>query len=379
MNKIACYRPWNSYYVENSNQAVKPCCWVNKPLATLNDDSNLENSYQTEEWEEMRRDMYNANGELPSQCPIYCQQKQDHEWYHKTYNTLVSTYINENRKWDLAPVEFSATIANACNLKCKMCWIFDDFDYVISEKGLNRVLEDIKLLTPNNKENNIPDELSINIVGGEVFYAKPLRNILYNLINDENVGKTFKFNFITNATIWDQKFWDIMVEKPNALNCMTISIDGYDKKSYLDIRGVDSFDKVMENLDKIIEWRNNHSETHGYWSININSLIQTNTYKHFKEIIDLFMERDTILSFIPLVISYKPNAEWQCYNLPEHQIPCLDAIKEAIIYINTFKYDDAPETGEDIYWFKKQQQQSIKESLERNQQYLESIINNNSK
>ena len=371
MHKIGCFRPWTSYYVENSTQSVKPCCWVRDDLAILDDNSTLENTFYNDNWEKMRRDMVEANGALPKQCPIYCQHKHDQEWFYQAFGSNIQNWFESGERWNGAPFEFSATIANACNLKCKMCWIFDDFDYEISQRGLNTVLDQLKEKTKNNKENGLP-MLDINLVGGEVFYAKPLRNSLYNLINDENAGKTFRFNFITNATIWDQKFWDILETKPNALSHITISIDGHNRETYHSIRGVDKFDTVLLNIDKMIEWRNQRSNNQEFWPIYINSIIQTETYPHLKEIIDIFLNKEVVLSFIPLVIDYKPDSPWQCFNLEEHRKPCLNAINDAITYIDSFNFDENE-------WKKGWCKYTIKTSLERNKAYLEEIIEKNIK
>lgn len=368
-HKIACYRPWTSYYVETSTQHVKPCCWYKGGLAKIQDNSTLENTFQNEDWQQLRNDMYYANGHLPSGCPIYCQNKQSDPYYEQRLYTEVEKYILSNQIWDHPPVEFSATIANACNLKCKMCWIFDDFDYVINEKGVNQVLDDILKATKN--ETLEVTKLDLNMSGGEVFYAKAMRSSLYKLINDPNVGQTHTISFITNATIWDQKFWDILEQKPKAISNITISIDGHNKESYANIRGVDSFDKVLRNLDKMIAWRDQHENTHGFWQINVNSIIQSTTYPYLKEIIDLFLHRDVVLSFIPLIIDYRPEGDWHCFTKKEHQIPCLHAIKDAIKYIDSFDFSD------DTKWKQRWNQWSIRTSLQRNQEYLEKIIVDN--
>lgn len=367
-NKVACYKPWTAFYVDNGTQGVKPCCWVREPLGYLNDEATLESSWKTPEWEQMRKDMWEANGELPKQCPIYCQHKLSDPFHEKVFNPLIEDHINNSKVWELAPYDFSATIANACNLKCKMCWIFDDFDYVISKDGYNRVLDQVKSQAALNAEQGIPP-LVINLSGGEVFFAKAMRSTLYELVEDPNAGKTFKFNFVTNLTIWDQKFWDLLEQRPDSFSGITISIDGWDEESYLNIRGVDRFSTVMANLDKVMKWREEHVETHGYWPININSLIQTTTYPHLKDIIDLYMKKDTVVSFIPLILSYKPDAPWQCFNLPEHQRPCLLAIQDAIHHIQS-TYPEYDQTE----WKQGWQKWSILTSLQRNEAYLKKII-----
>lgn len=371
MNKVACYRPWTSLYIESSTNATKPCCWVPEHLGYIDNESTLKSTFQTPGWEKMRKDMYDANGELPSQCPKYCHHKQNEDFFEKTYQSRVFASQMLNMQWDTAPFELSATVANACNLKCKMCWIFDDFDYEIPQEGLNRILDEIKTKTLHNQAFGLP-QLSINLSGGEVFYAKAMRDNLYKLINDKNAGNSFKFNFVTNASIWDQTFWDLLAKKPQTLNCITISVDGYDSESYLKIRGVDKFETVLSNIDKIIEFRNEHVKKDDFWPIHVNSLIQTSTYPKLKEIIDLFLQKDVVLSFIPLIISYKSEAEWQCFNSPEHQQPCLDAIDQAIEYVESM----LNQRENDNDWKKGWNLFSMKTSLERNRIYLNELMQN---
>jgi len=291
MNKIACYRPWVAIHIDETSQGMKPCCWVRENLSTLQSDSTLENTFFNEGWEKMRTDMFNADGKLPSQCPIYCQGKLTNSYYDDLFYDKIERYVHDSITWDQPPFELAATIANACNLKCKTCWIFDNFDYVINTEGLNRVLSDILEKSKDNEKNGYP-LFDINMVGGEIFYAKPMRETLYKYIQDPDAGKVFNISFITNGTIWDQNFWDILETKPNSISHITISIDGFDKDSYEMIRGVDRFDTVLQNLDKIIAWRDAHVETHGYWGIYINTLINAVTYPMLKLIVDLYKEKE---------------------------------------------------------------------------------------
>lgn len=365
MSKIGCYRPWTSFFVENGTQKVKPCCWLpSNPGGILTKDSTLESTFQAIEFEQLRYDMFKAEGELPNQCPIYCQHRQNGEWIENLYYDKVREYIENEKVWDFSPFDVSVTIANACNLKCKMCWIHDDFDYVVSS-GINNIFEELRKASEKNLEQGLP-LLDINLTGGEVFYAKPLRKTLYELANDENLGKTFKMSFITNATIWDQAFWDTISTKKSPLTHVVVSIDGHDRETYNSIRGLDKYDTVLTNLDKIIKWREEHMDTVGFFQICINSLVQTETYPHLKEIIDTFIDRDVELSFIPLIIDYKSEMDFQCFNMDEHRQAVLDSIEDTLAYINSIECEEGT--------YKATNKKSIIASLDRNRNYIDTLI-----
>lgn len=366
-NKIKCYRPWTSIHVDANSgpigQGMTPCCWYKKTLSRLNKDATFENTFLNDEWEQARKEMYEANGGLPVNCPIYCQGVLGGDYFDDRLKHVIENYIELGKKWDRTPLEFAGTVANACNLKCKMCWIFDDFDYVINMEGMHRVVGDIKqVIREQGQDPNLP-KFTVALSGGEVFYAKPMRETLYALLEDPEIGITHNTGFITNLTIWDQKFWDLLALKPNAISNIVVSIDGWDRESYNDIRGVDKFNTVMENLEKMFQWREDHKETHGYWHIGINSLIQTTTYPHLKEIIDLFIDKPASTCFIPLIVGYKAEESWQCYNLPEHQQSCLDAIRDAIQYMHTIQVDESNQQ-------KQISHRELLESLYRNEAYL---------
>lgn len=374
-NKIKCYRPWTSIHVDADNtplgQGMTPCCWYTKNLSRLNKDSTLDNTFLNDSWDQARREMYEANGALPVNCPIYCQGIIDGDFFDERLRPIIENYIALGKKWDRTPLEFAGTVANACNLKCKMCWIFDDFNYVIQLEGMHQVIGDIKqVIREKGQDPNLPI-FTVSMSGGEVFYAKSMRETLYSLLEDPDIGVSHNTGFITNMTIWDQKFWDLLALKPNAISNITISIDGWDRESYNDIRGVDKFDTVMANLQKMFQWREYHMETHGYWPISVNSLIQTTTYPHLKEIIDLFINLPITFNFIPLILGYKSDAEWQCYNIPEHQQPCLDAIKDAIVYMQNMEIEEGN-------WKKHTNHHEMLASLYRNETYLTELMNRTS-
>ena len=359
-NKIGCYKPWSSLYFENSTNESGPCCWVTGGYGKLKNDSNLDDVWATDTWEKLRRDMYDANGELPTQCRLYCNGKQEHT--SASYERAIYEWSQNQNKWSMPPYEVALTVANACNLKCKLCWIFDDFDYVIPMEGAERVIEQVR--THENSDTGLMT--TINLSGGEIFYAKPMRKLVYDLVNDDDCGKGFTLSFISNATVFDEKWWDIIKDKPRALNICNISIDGWDRESYMNYRGKDVFDTVTKNVDKIIKWRNENMHSHGHLIIYINSLIMTKTYPHLKEIIDLWWDKEVELLFIPLIIGYKADDQEQVYNNPVLRLACRDKISEALEYL---------ETKEVTNDFKNRNKMSMKRTLNDNLNYVNSLIN----
>ena len=359
-NKIGCYKPWATLYFENSSNNAGPCCWLTGPqYGKLNNDSNLSDVWDTDAWEKLRRDMYDADGGLPTQCRLYCNGKQT--YVNPLYAKSVAEWAMTNNRWHLPPQGLALTVANACNLKCKLCWIFDDFDYVIPMEGAERIIKQIR-------ETNIPGQdhkFAMNLAGGEVFYAKPMRKLVYQFADDPKLGEEYQFGFITNSTIHDEIWWDKIKNKRHAICEYVTSVDGWDAASYMNYRGKDMFDQVISNLDKVIKWREDNMETHGNFNIFINSLIMTSTYTHLKDMIDFWWTRKVLLQFIPLIIGYKSSDLEQVYNKPELREGCLFRLKEALDYVHNKEWEHKYQEGNK--W-------SIIRSLNDNIEYLENII-----
>ena len=359
-NKIGCYKPWATLYFENSSNNAGPCCWLTGPeYGKLNNDSNLSDVWGTDAWEKLRRDMYEADGGLPTQCRLYCNGKQT--YINPLYQQSVIEWAMNDKRWELPPQGLALTVANACNLKCKLCWIFDDFDYVIPMEGAERVIKQIR-------ESVIPGQdhkFAMNLSGGEVFYAKPMRKLVYQFAEDPTLGAEFQFGFITNSTVYEEKWWELIKNKRHAICDYVTSVDGWDVESYKNSRGRDMFDQVLTNVDKVIKWRDDHMDTHGYFNIFINSLIMTKTYPHLKDIIDLWWNRNVKLQFIPLIVHYKPDDSEQVYNIPELREDCLVKLNEALDYINS---------KEITVWYQEENRNSIVRSLKDNIEYLNNLI-----
>ena len=320
MKKILCTRPFDSLFVQPSTNEVTPCCWINNGLGRLNENSSLESAWNNFKWRAFRWEMIekSAKNELPALCPKYCAGKKEGVAKAQPY-----------------PSEMTITVANQCNLKCEMCWIFDDYEYKIDSTVLFRIIEEI---TQNSDE-----VLNIGLSGGEIFYSKAMREVLYRLLDYDNV----KISFITNATIWDKKFWEILEKNPNKLNNVTISVDGWDRASYEKLRGRDRFDVVLKNIDKYIDWMKQHQKH----KISINSIIQTATFRNLKDIVSLWEGKDVNLCLIPLIIYYKPEDPSQCY-INELQDECL----QKLIELKEYCKESADFT--------------LKESIERNINYV---------
>lgn len=123
-------------------------------------------------------------------------------------------------------------LTNNCNERCKHCYMYAgeiSFEELSIEEW-KKVISDFK----NNGGNGI------TFTGGEVTVYKGFEEIL---------EYSHKLGLITtvlsNGILWDR----VMIEKSSKyINEIQISIDGYDKDSYYEVRQYDGFNKALSTI-----------------------------------------------------------------------------------------------------------------------------------
>ncbi|MDD3014429.1 MAG: radical SAM protein [Candidatus Gastranaerophilales bacterium] len=136
------------------------------------------------------------------------------------------------------PIRYVLNLTLRCNLNCKFCYI-----------GLNRNLDELSTEEWSNIIDQIPKYSLISLLGGEVLLRKDFK-ILF-----EKALKKAKVNLVTNGTLIDDDIIHMSVN--NKLFLMAFSLDGVGKK-HDNTRGkVGTFDKVTENIKKLVKARGN--------------------------------------------------------------------------------------------------------------------------
>lgn len=123
-----------------------------------------------------------------------------------------------------------------CNLNCTMCfrnnW-FNEKCETMNSQTINNVLEILKA------------DICKNIFFGgmgEPLICKDIYNMIFAA---KNSGK--KTELITNATLLDMNASTMLIE--NGLDTLWVSMDGFSKESYENIRTGSIFEKITKNLE----------------------------------------------------------------------------------------------------------------------------------
>ncbi len=310
--QITCMRPWYSLFIYRD---VKVCCWQKTNIGELKDDSNYRDFWNGEKAQEIRRDMYNsAYGEVPEKhCPTYCNGKISSDDFIEEYSTAA---IDGQFSIDLVPHEISAIVDHLCNLRCKMCWIFDDPAYLISLAGYRNMIKEID----DSKNRYNP---AVTFIGGEPFFSKNSRALIQEIIENR---KSIRLSFISNMLVWDE----VLLNKieVNRIGAWTVSFDGGTKQTYEMIRKNSNFEKVLGNIKKLCEYRLQRSKdlNEGYWNILVPSIVMTSNFSEIDYTFYLFKNFPVEINFVPIAREYRGNSYEQIFATTPQQEALLEKL-----------------------------------------------------
>ncbi|MFR4162831.1 MAG: radical SAM protein [Paraclostridium sordellii] len=125
-------------------------------------------------------------------------------------------------------------ITNKCNLRCKHCYNSEELELNNPELTLSECLSIINKLPKNSK---------IHFLGGEPLLKKGLEDIIA-LISK----KKLTYSMTTNGLLLDNSTIEMLTN--SNLNYIVFSIDGYNKETHEVIRGHNTFDNLLININK---------------------------------------------------------------------------------------------------------------------------------
>ncbi len=136
---------------------------------------------------------------------------------------------------------FQWHITDFCNLRCKHCYqnAFDrrnELDYSNLVNILYNITNSLKKLNINY--------LSINLTGGEPFLFPHLNSLLAEL---DKIDIVKEINIITNGTLLPDR---VIRKRSEKLKYLKISLEGAKEETNDLIRGIGSFKRVIENINK---------------------------------------------------------------------------------------------------------------------------------
>ena len=136
----------------------------------------------------------------------------------------------------------SVNFSHACNLRCKHCY-YDKYDSQEIQKLYFNTLKSLK---------NIYCDISFT-EEGEPFINKEK---MLEVLNMYHGGLHKAVHFISNMTLLDSEYIEKLHElakKSGVYYSFVASCDGITKETYKEIRRIDAFDKVIENIKHIAE------------------------------------------------------------------------------------------------------------------------------
>jgi MoaA/NifB/PqqE/SkfB family radical SAM enzyme len=127
--------------------------------------------------------------------------------------------------------------------------------------------------------------------------------------------------------------WDIAMLSQlevNRIGSWTASFDGGTKKTYESIRKNSNFEKVIENIRKLCEYRYERSKElkENYWIIKVPSILMTSNYQEMDATFRLFQSLPVELNFVPIARDYRPEAFEQVFDTKPKQQELLAKLNE---------------------------------------------------
>jgi len=184
------------------------------------------------------------------------------------------------------PYKYVFITTNICQSKCNSCGIWKIYQDNPEVLKTELTADEYGKIFDNIKD----DAMWIVLSGGEPFLKKDFEEIAISA--SEKLHKLFIINIPTNGLAPDlilNKAKNILEKIDPKINLfITVSLDGIGHV-YEKVRGVDSYDKVIETYDRLLELKKVHS--------NLNVGFQTTVSKlnldHVKEIFDRVKDTET--------------------------------------------------------------------------------------
>ena len=171
-------------------------------------------------------------------------------YFDKLSDTLGNGICQVNIKAKKRFLGIAAGVNLDCNIRCIFCCAASTRKYLTQE--ISKKLKEIyfKLLDKISQCNF--SILETTGMGEPFFYKNDFYNFLKNI---PKKSKLRKINIITSGLLVDDDFIE-MAKNSKLQYGINFSINGWDRESYKYFMGVDGFDKVFKNIEKLKELSN---------------------------------------------------------------------------------------------------------------------------
>lgn len=199
-------------------------------------DDDYFNSKYIFSFEEIRNLIQKENSEFEKIINSYCKFISDK-------NGFGTCDCHRNQK------KFDGIVVNlnfSCNINCKYCFTKELRDEtIIWSKDLENLYFDfLKKVSECDFET-----ITVTGQGEPFFYKKRFYEFLKNI--PEN-SKLKKINIITNGTLIDEEFFEIIKNLKVYFN-FSVSLNAFNKESYKKVTGTELFETVLKNINLLKE------------------------------------------------------------------------------------------------------------------------------
>lgn len=226
---------------------------------------------------------------------------------------------------------------NRCNFKCKSCWR-RNFSEKELEKEYSQELSDDRLIQLIDEASKLGVK-EIAFVGG----GEPLCRDITPFLMKKIRGADMEGDLVTNGSLFTDDLIHLLVNIK--WTRVKFSIDGSIAEIQNQLRGIDCFDKIINNIKKLSRVKKeNHSE---FPRIGFNIVVSKSNYKDLPNIVRLAHETGgDEISLLPITVF---SEEGKKLKMNSKQIAkfqgiikkCLPALKEYNISSNMDKFLDA--------------------------------------
>lgn len=252
---VLCHAPFSSINFEQ-NGNMTACCYNRTHVLGTYPANSIMEAWTGEKAEELRE--YMRNNSLEGGC-IACKEQllsgnfhgskalyYDNVSHKKPLLDNMFPFLRKQPKQQL-PKVIELEISNTCNLECEMC-----NGYFSSSIRKNR---EKKPPLPNPYDDRFVDQLAeliphlqeMKFLGGEPFLVDIYFKI-WDKIIELNPG--LKVHITTNGTVFNERI-RVLLSK---MNCsIAVSLDSLDAKIYEGIRIGARFERVIENINRMLE------------------------------------------------------------------------------------------------------------------------------
>lgn len=283
LKNYVCSVPFSSLEVHTNIKTLCCASWLKKWIPGTH---GVKDSWYSDEANDIRNSVLDGSYRYcdSNQCPFLHQLTTFGEVgmtppiFHKNrlpkeLSDKIENY--KNKKTD-PPTTIQFTFDRSCNLKCPSCRI----DTIIANSN------EIKQIKSTINEIEIEfgkDVKTLYITGsGDPFISVGFRDFLRNFDN-KKWPNLKSIHLHTNATYWNKKMWDSMVNVHKYVKSCEISIDAATKETYENkVRLNGNWDDLVDNLKFI-------STIPTLKVIKTSFVVQKENYKEMKQFYELMI------------------------------------------------------------------------------------------